>query len=78
MGGVSGGTALAALVIRITMAGTRIMLDDYFAIAAMALATPMLALQLVTVSDGFGKDIWAIPSKNIYRIIKVCHVQVYT
>lgn len=74
MGGVSGGLALAALLIRIMMAGTRIALDDYFAIAAMAIATAMLSLQFVTTASGFGKDIWAIPAKDIYRIIQVRHV----
>lgn len=69
--GVSGGAALVAVIIRAIAARDGFSLDDIFAVAALITALPMGILEFFMSADGFGKDIWAIPHSNIYRIIQV-------
>ncbi|KAF2851925.1 hypothetical protein T440DRAFT_447354 [Plenodomus tracheiphilus IPT5] len=68
--GVSGGAALLSVIIRISLAGRNIALDDVAAIAAIVSALPMGILEFFMAADGFGKDIWTIPAKKIYRIVQ--------
>ncbi|KAI8933113.1 hypothetical protein NX059_009756 [Plenodomus lindquistii] len=68
--GVSGGAALISVIIRVSAARHNIALDDIFAIAALVSALPMGILQFFMAADGFGKDVWTIPPKKMYRISK--------
>lgn len=68
--GLSGGAALFSVIVRICRAGRNIALDDVFAIVAIVSALPMGILEFFMAADGFGKDIWTIPAKKIYRIVQ--------
>jgi hypothetical protein len=69
--GVSGGAAIVAVIIRCLLTGGTFALDDAFVIAALVAALPMGILEFFMAADGFGKDIWTVPPKKIYRVVQV-------
>jgi hypothetical protein len=69
--GVSGGLAIFAVVVRTIIAGAGIATDDILVIVALITALPMGILEFFMAADGFGKDIWNIPSEKVYTIVKV-------
>jgi hypothetical protein len=69
--GVSGGAAMLAVIVRCLLSRNSFGLDDAFVIAAFVSALPMGILEFIMSNDGFGRDIWTIPSAKIYRIVQV-------
>jgi hypothetical protein len=69
--GVSGGAAMLAVIVRCLLSRNSFGLDDAFVIAAFVSALPMGILEFIMSDDGFGRDIWTIPSAKIYRIVQV-------
>lgn len=46
--------------------------DDFCAVLSMVFAAPVTFGQLACGLLGFGKDTWAVPTENIYIILKAC------
>jgi hypothetical protein len=69
--GISGAFAIIGVLARCIASAGSLQLDDIFAIAALISALPMGILEFFMSADGFGKDIWTIEPKNIYRIVQV-------
>jgi hypothetical protein len=69
--GISGGFAIIGVVVRCFATAGNFAPDDFFAIAALISALPMGILEFFMSADGFGKDIWTLTPKNIYRIVQV-------
>lgn len=70
---VFGGLALIALLIRMQVSIQQHIfgLDDFSAVIAYLFAAPVTFGQLYCGLLGFGKDTWAVPPENIYKIMKV-------
>lgn len=73
---VFGILALLALAIRMLVALQRHTFgyDDTCAVIAYLFAAPVTAGQVACGYLGFGKDTWAVPAANIYKIMKVGQV----
>jgi hypothetical protein len=70
---VFGALAFVALGIRLVVSLQQHIfgMDDASAVAAMVFAAPVTFGQIVCGVLGFGRDTWAVPSENIYIILKV-------
>ncbi|KAF2195064.1 hypothetical protein K469DRAFT_733817 [Zopfia rhizophila CBS 207.26] len=68
--GFSSGAALFAVITRCISTGGVFSPDDIFAVASMVFALPMATLEFFVSADGFGKDIWTIPTDKIYEMVK--------
>jgi hypothetical protein len=70
---VFGALAFVALGIRLVVSLQQHIfgMDDASAVAAMVFAAPVTFGQVVCGVLGFGRDTWAVPSENIYIILKV-------
>jgi hypothetical protein len=71
---VFGALAFVALGIRLLVSIQQHIFgyDDLCAVLAMVFAAPVTFGQVACGMLGFGRDTWAVPSKNIYIILKVC------
>lgn len=72
---IAGSIALIAVSVRTLVGIMRdsFGLDDAFAIAAEAACLPVTVIQCITPTLGFGKDTWAVPHENIYRVLKLTY-----
>jgi len=70
---VAGSIALAAVSIRtlVALMQNSFGLDDVFALAAEAACLPVTVIQCITPKLGFGKDTWAVPHSDIYKVLRV-------